>query len=73
MARKLRRSKRKKWPRKPSEGFAPKARTAGKLKMSAEQQLNEIKAVLAAFDWERDDRQYALEAIEEIANRTPES
>lgn len=30
-------------------------------------QLAEIRAVLAAFDWERDDRQYALERIEEIA------
>ena len=34
---------------------------------SAARQLAEIQAVLAAFDWERDDRQYALERIEEIA------
>jgi len=30
-------------------------------------QLAEIRAVLAAFDWEFDDRQYALEHIERIA------
>jgi hypothetical protein len=30
-------------------------------------QLAEIRAVLAAFDWESDDRQYALERIERIA------
>jgi hypothetical protein len=29
--------------------------------------LREIRALLARFDWERDDRQYALEAIERIA------
>ena len=30
-------------------------------------QLAEVRAVLAAFDWERDDRQYALEHIDRIA------
>lgn len=30
--------------------------------------LAEIRAILAAFDWEHDDRQYALEAIDRIAN-----
>lgn len=29
--------------------------------------LGEIRALLARFDWEHDDRQYALEAIERIA------
>jgi hypothetical protein len=29
-------------------------------------QLAEVRALLAAFDWEHDDRQYALEAIERI-------
>jgi hypothetical protein len=29
--------------------------------------LGEIRALLAGFDWEHDDRQYALEAIERIA------
>jgi hypothetical protein len=29
-------------------------------------QLAEVRAVLAAFDWEFDDRQYALEHIERI-------
>lgn len=29
-------------------------------------QLAEVRGVLAAFDWERDDRQYALERIEAI-------
>jgi hypothetical protein len=29
--------------------------------------LAEIRGILAAFDWERDDRQYALERIEMIA------
>lgn len=28
--------------------------------------VGEVRAVLAAFDWEHDDRQYALEAIERI-------
>ena len=30
--------------------------------------LAEIRAVLGQFDWERDDRQYALEEIERIAD-----
>ena len=30
-------------------------------------QLAQVRAVLAAFDWEHDDRQYALEHIERIA------
>ena len=29
--------------------------------------IAEIRALLAAFDWEHDDRQYALEAVERIA------
>ena len=28
--------------------------------------VSEVRAVLAAFDWEQDDRQYALEKIERI-------
>ena len=32
----------------------------------AEQMISEIRALLAEFDWESDDRQYALEAIERI-------
>jgi hypothetical protein len=32
-------------------------------------QMAEIRAVLAAFDWEFDDRQLALEAIERIVTR----
>ena len=28
--------------------------------------LAKVRAVLVAFDWERDDRQYALEEIERI-------
>ncbi len=34
----------------------------------AARQLAEIRAVLDAFDWEFDDRQYALEHIERIAS-----
>ncbi len=30
--------------------------------------LAEVRGLLAAFDWEHDDRQYALEAIERIAD-----
>jgi hypothetical protein len=30
--------------------------------------LGEIRALLSRFDWEHDDRQYALEAIERIAD-----
>ena len=30
--------------------------------------VGEIRAILAAFDWERDDGQYALEAIERIVD-----
>ncbi len=33
----------------------------------AARRLAEIRAVLAAFDWERDDRQLTLERIEQIA------
>jgi hypothetical protein len=33
----------------------------------AGRRLAEIRAVLAAFDWERDDRQLALERIEQVA------
>jgi hypothetical protein len=33
-------------------------------------QLAEIRAVLAAFDWEFDDRQLALERIEQIAGES---
>jgi len=29
-------------------------------------QLDAVRAVLAAFDWEHDDRQYALEEIERV-------
>jgi hypothetical protein len=32
-------------------------------------QLAEIRLVLDAFDWETDDRQYALEQIDDIAKR----
>lgn len=31
-------------------------------------QIAEIRALLAAFDWELDDRQYALEAIDRIVS-----
>ena len=33
-------------------------------------QLAEIRIVLEAFDWETDDRQYALEQIDDIVNRS---
>lgn len=33
--------------------------------------LAEIRLVLDAFDWETDDRQYALEQIAQIADRDP--
>jgi hypothetical protein len=32
-------------------------------------QLAQIRLVLEAFDWETDDRQYALEQIDDIVNR----
>lgn len=32
----------------------------------AERMVSEVRAILAAFDWEQDDRQLALEAIERI-------
>ena len=34
----------------------------------AAEQLEEIRLVLEAFDWETDDRQYALEQIDGIVN-----
>jgi hypothetical protein len=37
---------------------------------SAAAQLAEVRLVLDAFDWEADDRQYALEKIEGIVNRS---
>ena len=36
---------------------------------AAMQQLEEIRLVLEAFDWETDDRQYALEQIDDIVTR----
>jgi hypothetical protein len=33
------------------------------------EQLEEIRLVLEAFDWETDDRQYALEQINDIVSR----
>jgi hypothetical protein len=36
---------------------------------AAMQQLEEIRLVLEAFDWETDNRQYALEQIDDIVNR----
>jgi len=36
---------------------------------AAAAQLADIRLVLDAFDWETDDRQYALERIDDIANR----
>jgi hypothetical protein len=40
--------------------------------VSGASQLAAIRAVLARFDWERDDRQYALEEIDRIASQLPE-
>ena len=40
--------------------------TSGKGNEDAATKLAEIRRVLSAFDWERDDRQYALEEIERI-------
>ena len=37
---------------------------------AAAAQLAEIRLVLEAFDWETGDRQYALEAIDDIVNRS---
>ncbi len=42
----------------------PAAHSATRL---AEIQMTDIRAILAAFDWEFDDRQLALERIEQIA------
>ena len=44
-------------------GQAREAATGADARMVAE-----VRAVLAAFDWEHDDRQLALEAIERIAD-----
>jgi antitoxin (DNA-binding transcriptional repressor) of toxin-antitoxin stability system len=41
---------------------------ASEAETGAQQRLAEIRAILAAFDWERDDSQYALERIEMIAD-----
>jgi prevent-host-death family protein len=41
---------------------------ASETETDAQQRLAEIRAILAAFDWEHDDRQYALERIEMIAD-----
>jgi hypothetical protein len=43
----------------------------GELPAGPSEQLEEIRLVLEAFDWEFDDRQYALEAIDRILNRDP--
>ena len=47
--------------------MSPMTAPTGRTPMStADAQIAEIRAILAAFDWERDDRQLALEAIERI-------
>ena len=38
---------------------------------TAEEKLAKIEALFATFDWEQDDRQYALEAIEAIVESEP--
>jgi hypothetical protein len=43
--------------------------TAAQPPLAAEQ-LEEVRLVLEAFDWETDDRQYALEQIDDIVNRS---
>ena len=57
------------FPAKP-EGpipHVPQDRATGSTPMStADAQIAEIRAILAAFDWEHDDRKYALERIEMI-------
>lgn len=37
---------------------------------AAASQMAEVRLVLEGFDWETDDRQYALEQIDEIVNRS---
>jgi hypothetical protein len=37
---------------------------------AAAMQLAEIRLVLEAFDWETDDRQYELEQVDDIVNRS---
>ena len=41
-------------------------RAGGQARAGAAEQLEEIRLVLEAFDWETDDRQYALEQIDGI-------
>ena len=50
-----------------SSGHEPTA-VPGSAPVSCEDaaKLARVRDVLAAFDWERDDRQYALEAIDRI-------
>jgi hypothetical protein len=45
------------------------APASGPAPSDAEALLAEVRLVLAAFDWETDDRQYALEQIDDIVNR----
>jgi hypothetical protein len=47
---------------------AARAAAAPADEATAAAQLEEIRAVLTAFDWATDDRQYALEEIESILN-----
>jgi hypothetical protein len=42
--------------------------SAPALQPASAAQLEEIRLVLEAFDWETDDRQYALEQIDQILN-----
>jgi hypothetical protein len=39
---------------------------AARTETSADRKLAEIRALMTAFDWETDDHQYALEAIDRI-------
>ena len=38
--------------------------------MDDTQKITAIREILARFDWESDDRQYALEAIEQIVEQS---
>ena len=50
-------------------GWVTRACTAGQASAADDtRRLDAIRALLAGFDWEHDDRQYAIEAIERIAD-----
>ena len=56
------------WAARLADMLSAAARRPGRPVAGTAEQLEEIRLVLEAFDWETDDRQYALEQIDQIVS-----